>query len=248
MFAAKPMPATTERGAGVLQAAEQAGRREDEQHRGQAEHRDAEVGRGLLGDGRLRRRTRRPAAGRRTSRPIASTTPRPRASQMPSIPDGHRAALVAGAEPAGDGRCGAVGEKDHQADDRLQHRAGQAEAGQGSRAEVADHGGVGEQEQRLSDERPEGGDREAKDFAVHGPSAEGAQGHSSDSSSARGRGPVVAVVETNLPGRPNASNASSERSIRTHSNKTSILLSTIADKPSLSCSNRSTIRACQPRG
>ena len=48
------------------------------------------------------------------------------------------------------------------------------EAGEGRRAEVADHGGVGEQEQRLGDERAERGDGEAQDLAIDGAAAEDA--------------------------------------------------------------------------
>ena len=77
-----------------------------------------------------------------------------------------RAAEVAGADVPGHGRGGAVGEEDAQADRGLEHRAGDAEAGQLRGAEVADEGGVGEQEERLGDQREEGRDGEAEDRTV----------------------------------------------------------------------------------
>ena len=70
---------------------------------------------------------------------------------------GERAAQVAGAEVAGDAAGGAVGEEDAQPDDGLQHDGGDAETGELRGAEVTDDGGVGEQEERLGDQRQEGG-------------------------------------------------------------------------------------------
>ena len=64
-------------------------------------------------------------------------------------------------------RCGgAVGEEDAEPDGGLEHDGGDAEPGQLRRAEVADDGGVGEQEQRLGDQRQEGGEGQAQDLAV----------------------------------------------------------------------------------
>ena len=86
---------------------------------------------------------------------------------------GERAAQVAGAEVAGDAAGGAVGQEHAEPDDGLEHDGGDAEAGQLRRTEVADDRGVGEQEQRLGDQRQEGGERQAQDLAVervrHGP-------------------------------------------------------------------------------
>ena len=73
---------------------------------------------------------------------------------------------VAGAEVAGDAGGGAVGEEDAQPDDRLEDDRGDAEAGELGGAEVADDGGVGEQEERLGDEREEGRHGQAQDLAV----------------------------------------------------------------------------------
>ena len=67
---------------------------------------------------------------------------------------------------ARDAGGGAVGEEDAQADDGLEDDRGDAEAGELGRAEVADDRGVGEQEERLGDEREEGRDGEAQDLAV----------------------------------------------------------------------------------
>ena len=82
---------------------------------------------------------------------------------------GQGAAGVAGPEVARDARGGPVGEEDAQPDHGLQHHGGEAEAGQGGGAEVADDRGVGEQEQRLGRERQEGGDGESHDLAILGP-------------------------------------------------------------------------------
>jgi hypothetical protein len=62
-----------------------------------------------------------------------------------------RGARVPGAERAADRRRRGVGQEDAQVDQRRQHRAGHPETGQRGGAEVADDGGVGQQEQRLGD-------------------------------------------------------------------------------------------------
>ena len=91
----------------------------------------------------------------------------------PVDPLGERAAQVPGTEVAGDAGGGAVGQEDAQADRGLQDGAGDAEARQRCRAEVADDRRVGQQEQRLGDQREEGGDSQPPDLAVRG----GAHGH-----------------------------------------------------------------------
>ena len=77
-----------------------------------------------------------------------------------------RAPQVAGANVAGHGRGGAVGEEHAEPDRRLQHGTGDAEAGQLRGAEVADEGGVGEQEERLGDQGEERRDGQPEDLAV----------------------------------------------------------------------------------
>ena len=79
------------------------------------------------------------------------------------------AAHVARADAAGHRGGGRVGEKNHQANGSLQDRAGDGEPGQRGLAEVADHGGVGEKEERFGDEGAKRGDGEAQDLAVDGP-------------------------------------------------------------------------------
>ena len=81
---------------------------------------------------------------------------------------GERTAEVAGAEVARHAGGGAVGEEDAQADRGLQDDRRDAEAGELGGAEVADDRGVGEQEDRLGDERQEGRDGESQDLAVDG--------------------------------------------------------------------------------
>ena len=75
---------------------------------------------------------------------------------------------AAGAELARDPGRGAVGEEDAETDQRLQHGGRDAEAGQLAGAEVADHRGVAEEEQRFGDQREKGGDGEPPDLAVVG--------------------------------------------------------------------------------
>ena len=84
---------------------------------------------------------------------------------------GDRGPQVAGADPAGDGGRGAVGEEDADRDGRREQRAGDAEPGQLRGAEVTDDGRVDEQEQRLGDEGAEGGDGEPEDLPVLDPAA-----------------------------------------------------------------------------
>jgi hypothetical protein len=73
---------------------------------------------------------------------------------------------VSRSEVAGDAGGGAVGQEDAQPDDRLEDDRGDAEARELGRAEVADDGGVGQQEERFGDEREEGRDGQAQDLAV----------------------------------------------------------------------------------
>ncbi len=79
---------------------------------------------------------------------------------------GQGAAQVTRAEPAPDRRGGAVREEHAQPDDGLQHGRGQRQRGQRVHAEVAHHGGVGEQEQRLADQRGEGRHRQPEHLPV----------------------------------------------------------------------------------
>ena len=79
---------------------------------------------------------------------------------------GQGRAPVAGAEQPGHARRGAVGEEDAQADHRLEHDGGDAEARERGGAEVPDDGGVGEQEERLRDQGQERGQGEPPDLAV----------------------------------------------------------------------------------
>ena len=86
---------------------------------------------------------------------------------------------AAGAELPGDPGSGAVGEEDAEPDQRLQHGARDPEAGELAGAEVADHGSVAEEEQRLGDESQEGGDGEPPDLAIVGGQSEPTHDHPS---------------------------------------------------------------------
>ncbi len=154
-----------QRGAGVLQAAEHAGRGEHDQERGGAEERDPQVRRRRVGDGRV--------GAERADQGLGEHDPQDghdRADQdrQPDAVDplGQCTAPVAGAESAGDARGGAVGEEDAQPDGGLEDHRGDPETGQRRGAEVADDGSVGEQEHRLRDQRQERGDGEPNDLAV----------------------------------------------------------------------------------
>jgi hypothetical protein len=73
---------------------------------------------------------------------------------------------VARADAARDGGRGRVGEEDAQPDERDEERRGQRQARELGGAEMADDRAVHEDEQRLGDERSEGGDGEGEDLAV----------------------------------------------------------------------------------
>ena len=156
-----------ERGAGVLQAAQHAGRREHEQQRDGAEERDAQVGRRRVGH--LRR------GAEEAHQRLGEQHPRDGdhgadADREPEAVDalGDGTAQVAGADPARDAAGGAVGQEDAQADHRLEDGGRDAEAGERRGAEVADDRGVGEQEERLGDQREQRREREPEDLPVAG--------------------------------------------------------------------------------
>ena len=156
-----------QRGAGVLQPAQHAGGGEHEQQRGDAEDGDAQVGRGLVRDrgagaeerrraGRSsssptrverRRRARRRARGRRRpGRARRARSPAPRRRATP--------------------RGGAVGEEDAEPDGGLQHDGGDPRPASSGVPRWPDDGGVGEQEERLGDQRQEGRHGQPEDLAV----------------------------------------------------------------------------------
>ena len=101
----------------------------------------------------------------------ARVTATPMTQRQPDPVDalGERAAQVAGAEAPGHRGRGAVGQEDAQPDERLEHGRSDAEAGQLGGAEVADDGGVGEQEQRLGDQGHEGRQGQPPDLPVVAP-------------------------------------------------------------------------------
>ena len=77
-------------------------------------------------------------------------------------------ALVAGPEQAGHRRRGAVGQEDEDGVADQQDAAGDGQPGQRLGPEVAHHGGVGQDVERLGRQRGEGGDGEPEDLAVDG--------------------------------------------------------------------------------
>jgi hypothetical protein len=74
--------------------------------------------------------------------------------------------VLGGAGEARDLRRGAVGEEVEEGERADDESAGDGERGQLLGAEVADHGGVGEQVERLRRERAEGGQGELENFPV----------------------------------------------------------------------------------
>jgi len=78
----------------------------------------------------------------------------------------HRRRLVTGAQLARDGGRGAVGEEDADVDQRGERRASDAETAERAGAELPNDGRVGEQEQRLGDQRAECRDGQAQDLPV----------------------------------------------------------------------------------
>ena len=156
-----------ERALGVLQAAQVAGAGEGQQRSGDAEEADAEVHEGVRLDRALGPEEADEGHGEHL------------AGDGEDDPEGHRQphpldglvgglAVVAGPDEAGHRRGGAVGEEDEDRVERGQHGVGDGQAGELRGAEVADDGGVGEDVERLGDERPEGGQGQADDLPVGG--------------------------------------------------------------------------------
>ena len=114
MLSTLPTDGDHQRGPGVLQPAEHAGRGQHEQQRGGAEEGDAQVRRRVVGDlgagaeGADQRVGERDAERRWRPRRCSDREPEP----VDAL--GERAAQVAGAEVAGDAAGGAVGEEDAQ--------------------------------------------------------------------------------------------------------------------------------------
>ncbi len=79
--------------------------------------------------------------------------------------------LLACSEEASDGRGRAEREEDAQRVAGRQHRGGGRDAGELGCAEVADDRGVGEDVERLGDQREERRDRQGEDLAVEGVAA-----------------------------------------------------------------------------
>ena len=78
-------------------------------------------------------------------------------------------ALVAGADEPGDRAGRPVGEEDEHGVAGEQDRRCDSQSTQLRCAEMADDGGVGEQVQRLGDQRPEGGNGESEDLPIELP-------------------------------------------------------------------------------
>ena len=156
-----------QRRAGVLQAPQHTGAREDQQHRHESGHGPAQVVDGerphlAAGTHQLQEGFggRKPAA--------ASSDPEQKGQPDAVAPGGEGLGQLAVAHRPSHCRRRGVREEHHQPYCRMQHRGGQPDAGQLGYAEVADDCRIGEQEQRLGDQGTEGRDGEAKDLAAAG--------------------------------------------------------------------------------
>ena len=173
MFTANPMPATHSGVRVSCRPRSRPGRGEDHEHGGQAGHRDREVHGCLGGDvGSTAPNTPDEHGGGEPPRD-GEHDAEPERQPEPVDAGRHRAAAVAGAHASRHRGRRRVGEEHHEPDDRLQDRAREPEPRERRRPEVADHRGVGEQEQRLGDQRPERGHGEPQDVAVDGTGCNG---------------------------------------------------------------------------
>ena len=99
--------------------------------------------------------------------PTASTASADRGGEpqaVDALPD--RRIPMARPELTGDGGRRAVGQEDRDADQRRERLAGDAQAAERHGAEAPDDGGVGEQEERLGDERAESRQRQPQDLRI----------------------------------------------------------------------------------
>jgi len=154
-----------ERGAGVLQAAQDPGPGEHDEEGSDAEEGPAQVRRGVVGHRwvgaeQADQPSRRDQADRRRDHADEDRQPDP----VDALGEG--TADVSCPDPAGHRRGGAVGQEDAQANRGLHDRPGDAEAGELGRPEVTDDRGVGEQEEGLRDEGQEGRYGEPQDLPV----------------------------------------------------------------------------------
>ena len=99
-------------------------------------------------------------------------SPSPAASHSPATPCSAAAARFSRPDAPGDGCRGAVREEVEDAEGGRQDRPGDGETGERFGAEAPNDRGVGEHIQRLGDERPERGQRQAPDVPVVGMGAE----------------------------------------------------------------------------
>jgi hypothetical protein len=159
-------PRDDERCRGVLQTAQEPRAGEDGEHGRDAEHRDGQVGVRLFGHSGRRAEQRHD--GWCENQP-GDREPDSEQQRQPHAVDAHRhgAPLVSRTPPPGGSRGRGVGQENHEADDRLQHGAGDSEARERFDAEVPDHGRIGQKEERLGDECPERGHRQAHDLAIN---------------------------------------------------------------------------------
>ena len=153
------------RRAGVLQAAQQPGRGEHDELEGQSGRDDPQIGDGRGGDvgGRPVPADDRRGEPDEQRREDDAECPAQGHAVAPGLMGGP---VAPGADAVGDDAGRRVGQEDAQARDDAQHVAAQPQPGQRHGADVADEGGVGHDEQRLGDERGEGGQGQRQQVTV----------------------------------------------------------------------------------
>ena len=153
-----------QRGAGVLQSTQHTGAGEDQQHGHQPGHGPAQIVHGEGPDLATGTHQTHQGLGRKETR-HGQHDPEQQRQPDAVAPGGEGLGQLAVAHRPGHGRRGGVGEEHHQPNRRVQHGGCQSDAGQLGDAQVADDGGIGEQEQRLGDQGAEGRNGEAQDVA-----------------------------------------------------------------------------------
>ena len=158
-------PRREQRRTGVLQPSQRSRRREDDEHGGQPEQADAQVGHGV--------RMRALGGPQQVDEPGSSDDAHggqrePDAQPEPDPVDtlGVRASEVTRSRETGHRRGGAMGEEDAEEDRVEQHRRRNAEPGELLGAQVTDDRAVGEQEERFGEEGAERRQGQPQDLPV----------------------------------------------------------------------------------
>ena len=158
-------PGREQRGAGVLQSSQGSRRGEHDEHRGEAEQADAQVGHGVrMSAFRGPQQVDEPGGEGDTQCGQGDPDAQPQPDAVHTL--GVRASQVTGSCEAGHRRGCAMREEDAEEHRIEQHSRRDAEPGQLSGAEVTDDRAVGEQEERLGEEGAERRQSQTQDLRV----------------------------------------------------------------------------------